>query len=129
MRMSKYVAVITVGILMTIIAFSATVTEATPPRFIGFQYNEKTNVLKVQIFHFSPLRSIHYVYRIVIQKNGELDQAHLYSRQPGFAINRYSFNLTAESGDQITVSAFCVLWGYNTNMKAITSTTQTFLIP
>lgn len=129
MRMSKYVALITVGILMSIIALSATVTEATPPRLISFQYNENTNVLKVQIFHFSPLRSIHYIYRIVIQKNGEIDQAHLYNRQPGFAINRYSFNLTAESGDQITISAFCVLWGYNMKMKTITSTTQTVLLP
>ena len=127
MKYIKYIGIFVIAILTNVIILSSIVT-ATPPRFIGFQYDKNTDTLKVKISHFSPLRRIHYIYRIVIQKNGEIEQVHFYSKQPGFLINRYKFNLSAETGDQITISAYCILYGYNTKTKTIDSITNTFII-
>jgi hypothetical protein len=119
MKYSKYIGIIII-IILTNVLFLSTITEATPPRFIGLQYDKNTNVLKVIISHLSPARSFHYIYRIVIQKNGVIEQVHFYNKQPGFLFNRYEFNISAEPGDQITVSAFCILFGYNTRSIIIT---------
>ena len=112
MKYGKYLGLIAI-VTLTNILFLSTVTQATPPRFIVFQYDKNKETLNVLISHITPVRSIHYIYRIVIQKNGEIVQAYFYDKQPGFIFNRYKFDLSAESGDEITVSAFCVLYGYN----------------
>jgi len=127
MKYSKIIGLILVGLSINMILLSA-YAEATPPRFIDFQYDKNTEIVKVQLFHFSPFRTIHYIYRIEIQKNGSIDQSHLYNKQPNFIINRYQFNLSAETGDEITISAYCVLFGYNTKTKTISSATKTFVI-
>lgn len=87
---------------------------ATPPRYLKVQYQEETHLLKVTLTHITPVRSIHYIYRIIVQRNGALEQSYFYSKQPHFFLNTYTYNFSANPGDVITVSAFCILFGYNT---------------
>jgi hypothetical protein len=101
---------------------------ATPPRYLKIEYSESTNILQVTLTHFSPARSIHYIYRIAIQINGVLEQSHFYTKQPHFFLNIYEFNVSASSGDVITVSAYCVLFGYNTQSTTVSSAAQTLQI-
>lgn len=119
MKYSKYLGLFAILALTNMLFFS-TVTQATPPRFIGFRYDKNKEELNVLISHITPVRSIHYIYRIVIQKNGDIVQVYFYSKQPGFIFNRYKFDLSAEPGDEITVSAFCILYGYNSKSMIIT---------
>lgn len=113
MKYIKYIGIFIIVLLMgmTMVTMKA---DATPPRFIGLNYNTDTNTLKVLVSHLSPVRSIHYIYRVSVEKNGVLEQSHFYTKQPSFFLNRYEYNIAANPGDTLTVSAFCILWGYNT---------------
>jgi hypothetical protein len=125
MRFVKYTGIFFIT-LLTCVSLMPTIN-ATPPRYMYLQYQANTDTLTVIVFHFSPFRSIHYIYRIAIEKNGVLNQSHFYDKQPGFLINVYKFNLSAIPGDIVTVSAFCVLFGYNmikTHISQITRSIQ-----
>ena len=82
-------------------------------------YNQQTQTLKVTIIHISPVMKIHYVYRVVVEKNGEVQQAYLYQRQPSIIFNKYTYNIPAVSGDVLTVSAYCNLFGYLSKSQTI----------
>jgi hypothetical protein len=85
---------------------------ATAPRYLGLKYDAQTHTLTVKVIHLSPAPKIHYVYRIEIDKNGQVYQSHLYQKQPGIFLLTYTYNVTASSGETLTVSAYCVLWGF-----------------
>jgi len=114
----KYVKAIGV-LFVSIICLTMISTQATAhsPGFMNLKYSE--NDLRVIIFHFSlsPFRS-HYVYRIEIEINGELILEENYDTQPRFFFLKYNFEITAEPGDEITVTAYCSLFGQKT--KTIT---------
>jgi hypothetical protein len=126
MRSIKYGGIF--FIVLFISMYLLPIVTATPPRYVGFQYDESTDTLTVKVLHFSPIRSIHYIYRIIVEKNGVLDQVHFYKTQPSIFINTYKYNLSADPGDIITVSAFCVLFGYNTKTGTISQVTQSIQI-
>ncbi len=126
MRSMKVVGIIVIGLLVTISLVP--LGNATPPRYLKVQYDVGTSTLKVILTHATPVRSIHYIYRIIVQKNGVLEQSHFYSKQPGFFINTYEYNLSANPGDVITVSAFCILFGYNTRSTTVSPIAQSIRI-
>ena len=113
MKFMKYIGIF---ITLTVICISLLTmnVNATPPRYINLKYNTNTDTLKVTVFHFSPIRSFHYIYRVIVEKNGVLEQSHFYSKQPSFLANRFEYIISASPGDKLTVSAFCILFGYNT---------------
>jgi len=93
-----------IGILMTSMQASA-----TSPRYMKLQYEPDT--LTVTILHFSPITKIHYVYKVDIKNNGNLVTSQTYQSQPRFFFYSYTYNITATTGDVITVTAFCSLFG------------------
>ena len=95
-------------IIMSILMISTQVG-ATSPRYMKLTYQQDT--LKVIVLHFSPFRTLHYVYKIDVEKNGQPYISELYSSQPRFFFNTYQYNVTAISGDQLTVTANCNLFG------------------
>jgi len=113
MKHVKYIGILLIISLMGMLLVTMKV-EATPPRYINLKYDKNTEILKVLVFHFSPVRTFHYIYRVIVEKNGVLEQSHFYSKQPSFLANRYEYNISASSGDMLTVSAYCILFGYNT---------------
>jgi len=94
---------------------------ATAPRYLKLVYNPTAHTLKVTIEHLTPVRKIHYVYRVEIDKNGVVYQAYLYKSQPRFALFSYTYNVTANPGDTLTVSAYCILWGNIQRSQTITN--------
>ena len=109
----KYIQLIAIlGALLVSTTMLTTLVDATSPRYIGLKYDAGTHTLTVKVIHFSPARKIHFVYRIEIDKNGQVYQSHVYQSQPGFFLNTYHYNVTASSGETITVGAYCVLWGF-----------------
>jgi hypothetical protein len=126
MKSMKVVGIFVIGLLVALSL--ASFADATPPRYLKVQYQVSTNTLKVTLTHATPVRSIHYIYRIIVQKNGVLEQSHFYSKQPRFFINTYEYNLSANPGDVITVSAFCILFGYNTRSTTVSPVTQSLRV-
>lgn len=86
---------------------------AHPPSFINPKHEDDT--LKILVIHFTinPI-GIHHVYKIEIEKNGALYSAENFDQQPRFIFNIYEFEVIAEQGDEITVTAFCSLFGQKT---------------
>jgi len=118
----KYLKVFAIiGIVLMSTTALCIQTQATAPRYIKMQYQATTHTLKVTVLHFSPATKIHYVYRIEVDKNGVVYQSHLYQKQPKILILTYTYNVTANPGDVLTVSAYCILWGYIQKTQTITS--------
>jgi hypothetical protein len=109
----KYLQLIAImGAFLVSATMLTACVDATAPRYIGLKYNATTHTLTVKVIHFSPAPKIHYVYRIEIDKNGQVYQAYLYQKQPGIFLLKYTYNVTATPGETLTVSAYCVLWGF-----------------
>jgi len=126
MKLLKITGILMIGMFVTLSLVP--IIPATPPRYLKIQYQESTNTLKVTLTHFSPARSIHYIYRIIVQRNGALEQSHFYTKQPRFFINTYEYNFSANPGDVITVSAYCILFGYNTRSTTISPIVQSIQV-
>jgi len=101
-----------IGILMT-----STQAGATSPRYMKLKY--QPNTLTVTILHFSPVTKIHYVYKVDIENNGELVTSQTYQSQPRFFFYTYTYNVTASTGDVLTVTAFCSLFGKLTRSMTV----------
>jgi len=80
------------------------------PRYMKLDYEPDT--LQVLILHFSLAPKLHYVYKVDIEKNGELYTSESYTNQQRFIFFRYTYNnVTATSGDELTVTTYCSLFG------------------
>jgi desulfoferrodoxin (superoxide reductase-like protein) len=127
MKYKKYLTFIVIFFLCsTILGIQG---NATSPRYIGINYKQQTQTLKVTIIHFSPAVNIHYVYRVVIEKNGEVQQSHLYQKQPSIIFNTYTYNISAGPSDVLTVSAYCNLFGYLSKSQKIVTCITSLTIP
>ena len=90
---------------------------ATSPRYMKLQYQK--NILSVTLLHFSPITNIHYVYKVDVEKNGQLADSQTYQSQPRFFFFTYTYNVSATSGDQLTVTAYCSLFGKLTRSMTV----------
>ena len=95
----------------------STQAAAHNPGYMKLDYEPDT--LQVSILHFSFAPKIHYVYKIDIEKNGVLYSTESYTSQPRFLFFRYSYSVTATTGDELTVTAYCSLFGKITRSMTI----------
>ncbi len=110
-RKILFPAVLMVCIL--VLSLTGVQANAHPPSFIHLKHEDDT--LRILAIHFTinPI-GIHHIYKIEIEKNGALYSAENLDRQPRFIFNLYEFEVIAEQGDEITVTAFCSLFGQKT---------------
>jgi hypothetical protein len=109
MKAKKYFVLVVVLIIgLTTMGMQAV---ATSPRYMKLVYQPQTQTLSVTVLHFSPAVKIHYVYKIDVLKNANPDSTHLYTSQPKFFFYTYTYNVTATTGDELTVTAYCSLFG------------------
>ena len=93
---------------------------AHPPSFVNLKHEDDT--LQVLVIHFSLVPfafGIHHVYKIEIEKNGQTYDSQNFDEQPRFIFNMYEFEVLAEQGDEIKVTAFCSLFGQKTKTIAV----------
>ncbi len=95
----------------------STQAAAHNPRYMRLAYQPST--LSVLILHFSFAPKIHYVYKVDIEKNGDLYSTESYTSQPKLLFFQYSFNVNATTGDELTVTAYCSLFGKLTRSLTI----------
>jgi hypothetical protein len=107
MKYGKYLVIFV--ILIIGLAMMSLQASATAPRYMKLVYQPGT--LQVTILHFSPAPKLHYVYKVDVEKNGGLIDSTLYTSQPKIFFYTYSYNVNATAGDQLTVTANCVLFG------------------
>jgi uncharacterized membrane protein len=109
MKTRKYLII---GMVL-ILCFTAMSMQAaaTSPRYMKLVYEPQAQTLTVTILHFSPAKTVHYVYKVDVLKNGNPAVSQLYQNQPKFFFYTYTYNVTATTGDQLTVTAYCSLFG------------------
>jgi hypothetical protein len=110
-----------IGLVMVALLLCTTMlgmqASAHSPRFMRITY--ESGAVSVLIIHPSFARSIHYVYKIDVEKNQVLITSEDYDAQPRFIFNVYEFSVNATSGDEITVNAYCSLFGKLTRSLVI----------
>jgi len=109
MKAKKYIVLVV--LLVVGLATMGMQAAATSPRYMKLVYQPQTQTLSVTVLHFSPAVKIHYVYKIDVLKNANPDSTHLYTSQPKFFFYTYTYNVTATTGDELTVTAYCSLFG------------------
>ncbi len=87
---------------------------ADPPREINVSYLEAEQALRVTITHRSVFPNYHYVKKVEIQKNSESPVVKEYSSQPDKSAFTYTYKLTLQKGDRVSVKATCSLYGDKT---------------
>lgn len=116
MKNMKYLALFIIVVISTTII--TTQASAHPPRYMKLNYTP--DELKVTILHFTFAPKIHYIYKVDIEKNGQLIASELYQSQARLIFVIYTYILSANAGDVITVTASCSLFGKITRSITIT---------
>ena len=93
---------------------------AHPPQDMVLDYNVTTSTLDVTITHNTLDPMSHYVYKVEIKVNGDLYLSKLYTSQPTSSTFSYNYTVLTNTSDQISVTAFCILFG---------SITKTLVVP
>jgi hypothetical protein len=104
----------------TIILLVSSHAIAHSPEDIVLEYDLNTTTLDVTITHVTLDPNSHYVYKVDVKINGELYLSEQYTSQPTTSTFKYSYTVTANVGDEISVTAFCSLFG---------SLTKTLTVP
>ena len=104
----------------TIILLISSQAIAHSPEDIVLEYDINTTTLDVTITHVTLDPNSHYVYKVDVKINGELYLSEQYTSQPTTSTFKYSYTVTANIGDEISVTAFCSLFG---------SLTKTLIVP
>jgi hypothetical protein len=94
---------------------------ATPPSDIVLQYDITTQLLSVTITHASANVNEHYIYKVELQKNGHPFNTSIYTSQPDPTSFTYTYTVNATTGDVISVTATCILYGSLTKQLTVTS--------
>lgn len=99
---------------------------AHPPSEMTLAYNERSGDLQVTITHMVQNPQEHYLKEVAVTINGEIVNDSFYTGQPAQGTFTYTYPIATEPGDEIAVTASCVLTGsltrqlYNTGTIATT---------
>jgi hypothetical protein len=99
---------------------------AHPPSDMRISYYELTKDLKVTIIHPVPNPQGHYIQDVMVKINGKVVNDSRYTSQPAPDTFTYTYPIVTVPGDEIEVTASCVLTGslsktmYNTGLLPTT---------
>lgn len=99
---------------------------AHPPSDMTLTYNELSGDLQVTITHRVPNLQEHYIKEVTVTINGKIVNDSFYTSQPAPDTFTYTYPIDTKPGDEIAVTASCVLTGsltrqlYNTGPIATT---------
>jgi hypothetical protein len=121
MKKVKYIFIVMMlvtGIILT--------TQATShsPEDIQLEYNFDTQKLNVTITHNTNNPNNHYVNKVEIEKNDVLNITENYNSQPSPDTFTYNYTIETIAGDELTITAYCNLFGSITKSITITGDTQ-----
>ena len=108
MNIGKYIFVV---LMLLTTAFFSSYALAHPPQDMVLQYDIETEILSVKITHNTPAQNIHYINKIEIRRNDQIVVTELYESQPTTSEFTYNFDVQAEVGDELAVTAYCNIQG------------------
>jgi hypothetical protein len=106
---------VTISVFIVMIALAGSLlaapVSATPPSDISLSYNELSKDLQVTITHAVPNLRVHYIKEVIVTINGKVINDSLYTSQPTLDTFTYTYPVVTVPGDEIGVTATCVLGG------------------
>lgn len=120
----KYYLII--GMMLVSTSIFAIQSLAHPPQGMVLDYNIETSTLNVTITHNSPGPTIHYINKVEVKINTNLILSQDYPSQPTTSQFTYSYNLQADAGDEIEVTAYCNIQGSITKSIIVKDTSQDY---
>lgn len=115
---ARVIIIAGIFILTACISFSLP-PKAHPPSEMDLSYDLENQTLTVAITHVTIEPRSHRVYLVEIEKNGEMYLTRQYDEQPGNTFTD-TFIVEAEVGDELTVTAYCSLFGSITKSISVT---------
>jgi len=94
---------------------------AHPASDMKLFYNTDSNVLDVSITHQVSNPETHFIYNVIIRKNGDTYNNYEYTSQPTNSNFTYSYEVNTSKGDIIEVFIDCNLGGSLTKQLTVTS--------
>jgi len=84
---------------------------AHSPSQVSLVYDSQNQSLSVTTTHQVSNPSSHYVFKILVQKNGEQVLTKEYKSQPTSSTFTYDYPINATKGDVLKATAFCSIAG------------------
>ena len=112
--------------LLAAVCFLILPVTAHPPSDMSVSYHEISRTLTVTITHQVPDPQTHYIKEVLVTINGKTVNDTFYTSQPAPGTLTYIYPIDTKTGDEIVVTASCVLSGsltrtlYNTGPIATT---------
>jgi len=117
MKKGKYFFIVLMLVITPILGMQAV---AHPPDKVDLVYDLDEQILYVTITHVTIDPNSHYIYKVDIEKNSVLYLTEQYTSQPTLDTFTYNYSVEAEIGDELTVTAFCSLFGSLSNSIVVT---------
>lgn len=115
-----------IGMMLVSISVFAVQSLAHPPQGMVLDYDIETSTLNVTITHNTPGPTLHYINKIEVRLNTNLVLSLDYSSQPTTSQFTYSYNIEAEAGDEIEVTAYCNIQGLIKRSITVKDSSQDF---
>jgi hypothetical protein len=126
MKYGKYILVVLMLVITPLIGMQAI---AHPPDKVDLVYDLDMQILYATITHVTIDPNSHYIYKVEIEKNSVLYLTELYTSQPTMDTFTYNYSVEADVGDELTVTAFCSLFGSLSNTIVVTGENNPPLAP
>ena len=111
---------ITVLILFLLVSILTSNVYAHSPSSMNLTYDTETQDLKVDITHQVSDPNTHYIFKIVIKKNGMAYNTYNYTNQPITSTFTYTYDVDAQEDDIIEVTANCNQGGQISKQLTVT---------
>lgn len=124
MKISKKNSIFVISLFFFLtLSISATNVQAHSPSITNLEYDSSANMLSVSFSHYVGGDPDHYVNLVRISVNGTEILSEPYTSQPGDTF-QYTYNIDANTGATIQVSAFCSQSGSDTQTMTVSDTTD-----
>jgi hypothetical protein len=124
MKISKKNSIFVISLFFfLILSISATNVQAHSPSITNLEYDTSAGTLSVSFSHSVGGDPDHYVELVQISVNGTEILSETYTSQPGDTF-QYTYNIDANTGATIQVSAFCSISGSDTQTMTVGDTTD-----
>lgn len=120
-RCMKQRIILCITFCSLLIVMISQIASAHSPSGMELSYNVETQLLEVTITHQVSNPESHYVYNIVIDKNGEIYDSLNYNSQPSSSSFTYNFEVNTSEDDVVKVTANCNQVGSVTKQLTVTS--------
>jgi len=117
--------IISLTLVMAGVCFLIIPVAAHPPSDMTLSYNEISRILSVTITHQVPNPQNHYIREVLVTINGKTVNDSFYTSQPTKDTFTYQYPIDTRTGDEIAVTATCVLTGSLTRTLINTGTVAT----